>query len=115
MGGAKYERVNRRDDDYTDDQDEEHEVELGNRTSMDYGEGSSNQTASTPSPINHNKHASRTTAGDYRIRTGGVGGKGFKNKEVMTALLKTGLAILLYFSLSIGLTFYQSSLLKVSL
>lgn len=110
MGLAKYERVSRRDDDYEEDDEDEqqHEVELGNRTGLEYGEGSSSLTASSPSPVINNNT-------DYRIRKGGGGGGATNgNKTSFSAILPTALVILLYFTLSIGLTFYQSSLLEVS-
>lgn len=111
MGLAKYERVSRRDEDYDEDDEDgqQHEVELGNRTGLEYGEGSSSLTASSPSPVINNN------ATDYRIRKGGGGGGGTSgNKALFSAILPTVLVILLYFTLSIGLTFYQSSLLEVS-
>lgn len=107
MGVAKYERVSRRDEDYGDEEDEEQEVELGNRTGLEYGEGSSSLTASSPSPVDHNKQSG---AADYRIRSQ----NGTKGRATVNTILSTALFIVLYFTLSIGLTFYQSSLLEVS-
>lgn len=107
MGGTKYERVNRRDDEeYGDEDDEGQEVELGTRISgqNEYGEGSSSLTASSPSPV-HSKHPN-----DHRRRTSNSATK----RIAMNSILSTAFVILLYFTLSIGLTFYQSSLLEVS-
>lgn len=104
MGVTKYERVSRRDDDYNSD--EEQEVELGNRTAVEYGEGGSNLTPPSSSPVDtHQKH---TSGSDYRIRGHGM------SKTAISTIISTALIILLYFTLSIGLTFYQSSLLEVS-
>lgn len=111
MGVTKYERVNRRDENEDDDEDEQ-EVELGNRTAaVEYGEGgSSSLLASSPSPIKQNyKHKSGS---DYRIRRGHQ--QGTNKATALNTIIYTALVILLYFTLSIGLTFYQSALLKVS-
>lgn len=110
MGVTKYERVNRRDEN-EDDDDDEQEVELGNRTAVEYGEGgSSSLLASSPSPIKQNyKHKSGS---DYRIRRGHQ--QGTNKATALNTIIYTALVILLYFTLSIGLTFYQSALLKVS-
>lgn len=106
MGVTKYERVSRRDDDYNSAEDEEQEVELGNRTAVEYGEGGSNLSPSSSSPVDTNqKH---TSGSDYRIRGQGM------SKTAISTIISTALIILLYFTLSIGLTFYQSSLLEVS-
>lgn len=111
MGLAKYERVK----DYGDEEDDENgqEVELGNRP---YNEASSSLTGSSPSPpvtanYNHKKNK-HSAAGDYRIRRGGAG-QNAQQKAVLNTVLWTVLSILLYFTLSIGLTFYQSALLEV--
>lgn len=108
MGGTKYERVNRRDEDeYGDEDDEGQEVELGTRIGgqNDYGEGSSSLTVSSPSPPVHSKHPN-----DYRVR---AASNSATNRIAMNSILSTAFVILLYFTLSIGLTFYQSSLLEV--
>lgn len=109
MGVTKYERVNRRDENEDDDEDEQ-EVELGNRTAaVEYGEGgSSSLLASSPSPIKQNyKHKSGS---DYRRGHQ----QGTNKATALNTIIYTALVILLYFTLSIGLTFYQSALLKVS-
>ena len=107
MGVAKYERINR--DDYGEDEDVDQEVELGPR---DFGEGSSSLTTSSPSPVNSSL---RSSAGkpEYRVRNGGSPGRPTTgSRALLHSLLSTALVILLYFTLSIGLTFYQSNLLE---
>lgn len=107
MGGTKYERVSRRDQDFDSDGDEQ-EVDLAQRDYADVG--SSSLTQSSPSPVPHNSPP-HSGGLDYRIQNGP--GKG-TDKATMYKILTTALVILLYFTLSIGLTFYQSSLLEVS-
>lgn len=108
MGLAKYERVSRQDEDFDDDGDEGQEVELGTRSPNDYGEGSSSLTASSPSPV-QGKYPR-----DHRVRGKGQNGNGQRDAVILHSLLTTVLFILMYFTLSIGLTFYQSSLLEVN-
>lgn len=114
MGRTKYEPISRRDVD-EDDEDEE----MGAGTA---GVSTNSFSTSATSP----QTVFRDDQFDVQ-RSGGGGGGGVsvsfdsdglspqKKKTFFQAAIFTTMLILLYFTLSIGLTFYQSSLFEVNM
>ncbi|XP_061508426.1 solute carrier family 35 member C2 [Anopheles gambiae] len=112
MVNIKYERVKQTTDQEGAGGGLEEEIELETNRRSDHGQYHQSNNSLHASYGHHNQYIVTTTAGGSKSYADGGGGDTRKKHAFTNRIVVTLVLIVCYFSLSIGLTFYQRHLLQ---